>query len=258
MSPYPFTYFSNLLIARKMFSGRHSLKVWQQLLTTLFLISLLLIPTVLEIARLDTYPLDNIVSGVYDPLTEEVMTDLQTVKITDGQLSYEGQPHPQVYFGETVQETKGFSYQFTASQLVIRNEQNVLAELPYQYFSTADFASKETLTQAISRAWFTENRMMASVLLIGVSSILVGFNVLFLVLGASFILYLTKRTPYFDFQTFSECYTFTLNCLGLPTILACLLGIFGQPVLTVIMAQNMLFVLMLIWVFYKTQFRDLS
>lgn len=258
MTPYPFSYFSNLLIARKAFSGRRSLTLWQQLLTTLFLISLLLIPTVLEISRLETYPLDTIVNGIYEPLTEEVMADLQTVKITDGQLSYEGKQYPQVYFSDTVQRTDGFSYQFTANQLVIRNQQDVLAELPYRHFSSADFASKDALTQAISRAWFRENRMMASLLLIGISSLLVSFNLLFLILGASGILYLTKKTPYFDFQTFRECYTFTLNCLGLPTILASLLGILGQPILTVIMAQNMLFILMLIWVFYKTQFRDVS
>ena len=47
-----------------------------------------------------------------------------------------------------------------------------------------------------------------------------------------------------------------LNCLGLPTLLAMILGLLGQNMATLITVQNILFVLYLVTIFYKTHFRD--
>lgn len=79
---------------------------------------------------------------------------------------------------------------------------------------------------------------------------------LLLIVGASLILWLISRTKFFDFKSFGEAYQFSLNCLGLPTLLACLFGLFQQPIQTVILVQNTVFALVLVWVFYKTRFRD--
>ncbi len=75
-------------------------------------------------------------------------------------------------------------------------------------------------------------------------------------LGASLLLYFTKKSRLFSFKTYKECYHFILNCLGLPTLLTLILGLLGQNMATLITVQNILFVLYLVTIFYKTHYRD--
>ncbi|MGV3079950.1 hypothetical protein ACEE44_07085 [Streptococcus sp. 32226D021BW] len=234
------------------------MKVWQGLFTTLFLVSLLVIPSSLQTVSLETYPLENFVEGVYQPLNEDVMNDLsQHVSIENGQFTHTGNSSwEQVTFGEIVPTSSDFSYQFGQQNLTIRKGQDILTQLSYEGLTTADFSNKESLTTAISKSWYQANRAAVGLSITLVSTIILSTNLLFILLGASFFLFLTKKSRFFHFKTFAECYNFSLNCLGLPTILACLIGIFGQPVTTVLTVQNILFVIVLIWVFFKTKFRD--
>ncbi|MGQ7462554.1 hypothetical protein ACTGZQ_08530 [Streptococcus suis] len=258
MIPYPFSYFSSIVSPRKMFANRRWMKVWQGLFTTLFLVSLLVIPSSLQTVSLETYPLENFVEGVYQPLNEDVMNDLsQHVSIENGQFTYTGNGNwEQVTFGDTVSTSSEFSFQFDTQTLTIRKGQDILTQLSYEGLTTADFSNKESLTTAISKSWYQANRAAVGLSITLVSTIILSTNLLFILLGASFFLYLTKKSRFFHFKTFAECYNFSLNCLGLPTILACLIGLFGQPVTTVLTVQNILFVIVLIWVFFKTKFRD--
>ncbi|MGZ7253880.1 hypothetical protein ACXWO5_09690, partial [Streptococcus pyogenes] len=70
MQPYPLSYFSNIFTAKDSFAKRKDSKIWQKLLTTFFLIALLVIPTSIQVANLKTYPLDTLLEGVYEPLTQ--------------------------------------------------------------------------------------------------------------------------------------------------------------------------------------------
>ncbi|EGV06889.1 maltodextrose utilization protein MalA family protein [Streptococcus constellatus subsp. pharyngis SK1060 = CCUG 46377] len=48
-----------------------------------------------------------------------------------------------------------------------------------------------------------------------------------------------------------------MNCLGLPTLIAVAAGLlFNQAMTTMITIQNILFVLYLVIIFYRTHFRD--
>lgn len=256
MLPYPFSYFANTFSAQRIFAGRKRLNFWQGLLTSLFLIALLVFPNSLHIARMDSYPLDTMIPGIYSPLTPQVMDDLKQVTITDGKLNYTGKDHGQVYFDETAHQLSGFSYQLATKQIILRNDDKTLAEISYKDLKTSDFQSRKELTQALSKAWFKTKRASITLLLITVSSLLLGVNFLILLLGASGILYLTKRSKLFDFMSFGQCVTFTLNCLGIPTLVAYLTGLFGVQIANLITIQNVLFVLLLIWVFFKTKFKD--
>ena len=68
MKPYPLSYFSSIVTARQILAGRIGSKIWQKILTTFFLISLLIIPSSLQTARLETYPLDTLVEGIFDAI----------------------------------------------------------------------------------------------------------------------------------------------------------------------------------------------
>lgn len=258
MLPYPFSYFSSIFSARKMFDNRRLLTLWQRLFTTVFLVALLVLPTSLQTLSLESYPLDNFVEGVYAPLTDQVVEDLQQhSQLENNQLTYTGQGiSDQITFGNQVSQSSDFSYQFGQDMLTIRKGSDTLAELGYTGMTADDFSSKERLTTALSKNWYQANRAMVGLSIALVSTMILATNLLFILLGASGFLYLTKKSRFFHFHTFKECFNFSLHCLGLPTILACLIGIFGQPVTTVLTVQNILFVLVLIWVFFKTKFRD--
>ncbi len=258
MLPYPFSYFSSIFSARKMFDNRRLLTLWQCLFTTVFLVALLVLPTSLQTLSLESYPLDNFVEGVYAPLTDQVVEDLQQhSQLENNQLTYTGQGiSDQITFGNQVSQSSDFSYQFGQDMLTIRKGSDTLAELGYTGMTADDFSSKERLTTALSKNWYQANRAMVGLSIALVSTMILATNLLFILLGASGFLYLTKKSRFFHFHTFKECFNFSLHCLGLPTILACLIGIFGQPVTTVLTVQNILFVLVLIWVFFKTKFRD--
>ncbi|MER0122121.1 hypothetical protein ABPH35_01380 [Streptococcus sp. ZJ93] len=258
MLPYPFSYFSSLVKPQKMFANRHAMTLWQRLFTTLFLIALLVIPSSLQTVQLSSYPLDQFIDGIYDPLTEQVVTDLANhSKLDNGRLTYTGTTtYSDVTFGQKVPQSADFTYQFNTEQLTIRKGETTLVEIPYQGFETSSFQNKEALTAAISQAWYQQNRLPISLTITLISALLLGANVLFIVLGATFFLYLTKNSKLFHLQSVKECYNLALNCLGLPTMIACFVGLFGQTVTTVMTVQNILFVLVLLWVFFTTKFRD--
>lgn len=258
MFPYPFSYFASIFQPRKMFANRRLMTVWQGLFTTIFLIALLVIPASLQPLSWDTYPMENFVQGVYTPLTEAVVADLKEhAQLTNQELTYTGQGvTDSVTFGEQVSTASGFTYQFGKKKVIIRSGTDVLAELPYQVFTASSFDSKEKLTASLSKAWFQEYLLLISLSITLLSASILATNFLFILVGASVFLYLTKKSRFFHIGSFREAYNLSLNCLGLPTLLACLVGIFGQAVTTVLTLQNICFVLVLIWVFFKTKFRD--
>ena len=110
--------------------------------------------------------------------------------------------------------------------------------------------------QAISKDWYQQNRVYVSLFLVIGSFFLFGLNFFIVALGASLLLYFTKKSRLFSLKTYKECYHFILNCLGLPTLIAMILGLLGQNMTTLITVQNILFVLYLVIIFYKTHFRD--
>lgn len=259
MLPYPFSYFSTLLHPKKMFANRQALSLWQRLFTTLFLIALLAIPASIQILKLGTYPLELFLNGVDSPLTEQVITDLADhSSIVDGQFTYTGeQSYHNISFGDTIPEETGFTYQFSKEKLIIRKDHTIVVDISYQGFDSSSFTSKTALMTKISQVWFQQNRLVISITILSLSIFLLGFNLLFIAFGATFFLYLTKKSRLFQLHSFKECYNLVLYCLGLPSIIACLTGLMGQPVTTVILVQNILFVLVLLWVFFSTKFQDL-
>lgn len=258
MFPYPFSYFSTLCNPKKMFANRHGLSLWQGLFTTLFLIALLAIPSSIQTLQLESYPLDLFLNGVDQPLTENVVADLaRHSKIVDGQFTYTGnQSYHNISFSDTIPEESGFTYQFLKEKLIIRKDHAIVVDLSYQGFDSSSFTSKTALITAISKAWFQQNRLAVSITIMTLSIFLLGFNFLFIAFGATFFLYLTKKSRLFQLDSLKECYNLVLYCLGLPTIIACLVGLMSQPITTVILVQNILFVLVLLWVFFTTKFQD--
>lgn len=264
--PYPFNYFASIFDFRSSFANRKKLSWFQMIFTSLFLISITLVPVALQNAQLKTYPLTTFVSDVFDPLSNDVMNDIKEhVVIKDHELTYNGSTpvhkssKGQVILGQAVKasDSKNLTLSFDRKHLVISKEQKELATISYQAINQKSLQDKKNFTQAISSDWFRENRLPVSLFLIVFSGFLSTVNYLILILGASFFLYLTRKSRLFSLQTFKECFNCILNCLGLPILLSVLISLlFHQVFTTTIMIQNVLFVLYLAMVFYKTHFRD--
>lgn len=258
MLPYPFSYFSSIWGFRKPLSKRFELNWFQLLFTSIFLISLSMVPIAIQNSSQETYPLETFIDNVYEPLTNEVVQDLsEHATIVDGTLTYTGtvsQASSVVIGSSQIKELpKNLQLHFDTNELVISKE---LTRISYRAIQTESFKSKDSLTQAISKDWYQQNRVYISLFLVLGASFLFGLNFFIVSLGASLLLYITKKSRLFSFRTFKECYHFILNCLGLPTLITLILGLFGQNMTTLITVQNILFVLYLVTIFYKTHFRD--
>ena len=91
MLPYPFSYFSSIWGFRKPLSKRFGLNWFQLLFTSIFLISLSMVPIAIQNSSQETYPLDTFIDNVYTPLTDEAIMDLsENTQIVDGKLNYSG------------------------------------------------------------------------------------------------------------------------------------------------------------------------
>ncbi len=261
MLPYPFSYFNSIWGFRKPLSQRFGLNWFQLLFTSIFLISLSMVPIAIQNSSQESYPLETFIDDVYTPLTDKVIKELsENAQIVDGKLIYTGttRQQPSILLGpsQSKELPKNLQLHFDKEELIISKESKELTRIRYQAISTESFQSKEKLTQAISKDWYQQNRVYISLFLVLGASFLFGLNFFIVSLGASLLLYITKRSRLFSFKTFKECYHFILNCLGLPTLIATVLGLFGQTMTTLITVQNILFVLYLVTIFYKTHFRD--
>ena len=255
MLPYPFSYFNSIWGFRKPLSHRFGLNWFQLIFTSIFLISLSMVPIAIQNSSQDTYPLETFIDDVYAPLTDDVVQDLAAnTQINNGKLSYTAS----VQIGDASSSNfpEELLLNFEPEQLVISKQGKELTSIRYHAITTESFQSKESLTQAISKDWYQQNRVYVSLFLVLGSSFLFGLNFFIVALGASLLLYFTKKSRLFSFKTYKECYHFILNCLGLPTLLAMILGLLGQNMATLITVQNILFVLYLVTIFYKTHFRD--
>ena len=261
MLPYPFSYFSSIWGFRNPLTKRFGLNWFQLIFTSIFLISLSMVPIAIQNSSQETYPLDTFIDNVYAPLTDDTIKDLsENTQIVDGKLIYSGaknqQPSLLIGTSPSKELPKDLQLHFGGEELVISKEGKELTRIHYQAIQTDSFKSKDRLTQAISKDWYQQNRVYISLFLVLGASFLFGLNFFIVSLGASLLLYITKKSRLFSFKTFKECYHFILNCLGLPTLITLILGLFGQNMTTLITVQNILFVLYLVTIFYKTHFRD--
>ena len=268
MLPYPFSYFNSIWGFRKPLSNRFGLNWFQLIFTSIFLISLSMVPIAIQNSSQETYPLETFIDDVYAPLTDSVVDGWLTsfdslatnAQIVDGKLSYTGTtPHQaSVQIGATAPSSfpEELLLSFEPEQLVISKQGKELTSIRYHAITTDSFQSKESLTQAISKDWYQQNRVYISLFLVLGASFLFGLNFFIVALGSSLLLYFTKKSRLFSFKTYKECYHFILNCLGLPTLLTLILGLLGQNMATLITVQNILFVLYLVTIFYKTHYRD--
>ncbi len=162
--PYPFNYFASIFNFRSSFANRKKLSWFQMIFTSFFLISITLLPVALQNAQLKTYPLTTFVSDVFDPLSTDVMKDIQEhVVIKDQELTYTGtNPVHKTSKGQVIlgQEARDFLWLLIDSQLFDSHRRGIFLPLLDTKISTLFTTNFQGMFQLYSELlgtpYFTE------------------------------------------------------------------------------------------------------
>ena len=130
----------------------------------------------------------------------------ENAQIVDGKLNYSGtknqQPSLLIGPSQSKELPKDLQLHFDTEELIISKESKELTRIRYHAIQTESFQSREALTQAISKDWYQQNRVYISLFLVLGASFLFGLNFFIVSLGASLLLYITKKSRLFSFRSF--------------------------------------------------------
>lgn len=265
---FPINYFLTAFSAVKSFTHRQYLKHWQKLVVMILLASLMMIPLSFQLGRTTGADLTNYVPEVMDYIDESVVQELNALDnsgtdlmITEEKIIKENDEliiclAPSTEAAETLFSDRG-GIIYTSDQTIFGEDSSSLFYQPY----TGDKAMNEvedveSLKTLMSQQWFWSNRTSIVLTNYIQLSVLIIVSLLFLVLGSSFFLSFMRKNDMYDINSFSEALTIVLNCLGLPTLIAMVIGLISGNPTTMLTVQGLLFVLMLMWVYWKTHFND--
>lgn len=252
---FPVNYFATIFSPIKIFINRHYLSLWQIGLIILLLNGLMLLPLSSALGNVQSADLNNFVPKAIATLSEETIDSFNHT-IIDSEKS------DRANFVASIDDVQlplasEFEIVFAKDGFIIQEgnkptiKQSFLPTIPLK-----KVASKEELVTLLSNHWFQANRL-AIVLTNFINIwILMFFNFIGILLGASFLIWLTKFGKIFSIHTFSEAFQIVLNAFGLPTLIAMMIGFLVKDPNSLILTQSTLFILNLLWVYWKTHFND--
>lgn len=265
---FPINYFITAFSAVKSFTHRQYLKHWQKLVVMILLASLMMIPLSFQLGRTTGADLTNYVPEVMDYIDESVVQELNALDnsgtdlmITEEKIIKENDEliiclAPSTEAAETLLSDRG-GIIYTSDQTIFGEDSSSLFYQPYTgYKAMNEVEDVESLKTLMSQQWFWSNRTSIVLTNYIQLSVLIIVSLLFLVLGSSFFLSFMRKNDMYDINSFSEALTIVLNCLGLPTLIAMVIGLISGNPTTMLTVQGLLFVLMLMWVYWKTHFND--
>ncbi|MGO5962810.1 DUF1189 domain-containing protein [Streptococcus pyogenes] len=231
---FPISYISHCLSPRAMFASRAQFTWWQNLLIIVFLNALIMIPVTLHYANMTTYPLERIVTKSLSPI---LPTKVDLEKLAS-------------------ESTRQIIVTKKEWRFVTPEGKELRAHVRGQQQSLADLTTVKAVKDFVNQQWYDSNKasVLGFLLLTFVLMVYVG-TLIVIGLGA-FFLTLTKRSRLFMIRNFSEGLGLMVNCLAWPSLLAIALSFFIQDPVLIMNCQVFGTLLMLTWVFYKTQFRD--
>lgn len=265
---FPLTYFGSLWTPRSVFTGRNYLNWLHMIFVFVFLVGLLMVPTTLQVAGQQTASLNQLVPQLLDVVDEQTVQAVQQATLYEGALdgpafvtSHELGATAGWLSAEARQEVyqvSGTIVYFDTAGYRLRLSDGTEVRVAYPKDNRlVHVTTVQELKDELSRQWFVANRAQVVLAVLLQAAVLMATNNLFIVLGSAVLLYWAKRTRLFHLTTFKECVNLVLNCLGFGTVVAFLSGLLLRFEVTGMMTiQGIGAVVMLTWVFYRTQFRD--
>lgn len=265
---FPLNYVKNIWSPLKAFKNRFVLTWPMMIVVIIFLNALMVIPVTLNYAEMESFPLEEYYPIAASQLVDDqVLDEIQTVVVNEGQLSIPEPFQVENAYGEVVGgltldeiESQISSPNFIAfqeNQLIIAEEGLPTATVLYtRDVSFGEMETKEEIVEEISRQWFNQNRVLIVLIFSFLISTFLLFMLLFLVFGSSYLLYLTKKGSLTTIKTYKESVNLILNSLAVPTFLAMLFGLFYFELYIMVTIQSLGMAAYLFWIWYKVQFND--
>lgn len=255
---FPLNYFKTALSPVACFVNRSYLRVWQFFVLILLHVGLLLLPISHQIGGMQTADLTQFMPKALALLNDEVITALQlggnrlVVNHTEGIVAV-GQD--QVSARQLLGEQTGVV--FTEDGFIIQEAgRSAIEQFDLDGHFLREAESVEALVVAMSKQWFTVNRL-AIVMTVFINTwLLFSVSFIILVFGVSGFLSLMRLNPLFNIRNYKEALTISYNCLGIPSVVAAIAGYMTQDPTAVLTTQGIGFILMLILVYWKTHFND--
>ncbi|WP_047980610.1 component of transporter [Ornithinibacillus contaminans] len=264
---FPLNYFKSITTPTNIFKGRKQLNWFQIVIIFLFLNGLMMIPLSINLAKMDSYPVQETFPNAFELVDESVVTALQEVEFSQGAMI----ANQQFYFerengvvGGNVSNAeersalqKENALLFLENELVIKEGDNPVTRVMYtEDFSMDGVTSVEGLQTKISEQWFIQNKSFIVGSLLMSVFILLLVSIVFICLGAAVFVYLTKKGQLSSIKTYKESVNLIVNTIGLSTVIALIIGFIQFDIIVMIMTQTLGFVIMLLIVFAKTRFHD--
>lgn len=257
-----------LPFSRAMFASRAQFTWWQNLLIIVFLNALIMIPVTLHYANMTTYPLERIVTKSLSPITDKTYHALTQGKVEEntfqGQSLIRRDGELVLAVLPTKVDLEKLASESTRQIIVTKKEwrfvtpegKELRAHVRGQQQSLADLTTVKAVKDFVNQQWYDSNKASVLGFLLLTFVLMVYVGTLIVIGLGGFFLTLTKRSRLFMIRNFSEGLGLMVNCLAWPSLLAIALSFFIQDPVLIMNCQVFGTLLMLTWVFYKTQFRD--
>lgn len=268
MEIFPLNYLKNSFSPILSFTKRQYLKVWQMIILLFVLTGCLLMPMSFSLGRINQVSLNDFVPEAMSIISPEFVTNIQQLNSTADGLEI---PTDRIFLDEgstmlAIIEDEAAALEaienktgviLTPTSFLIKEVERPLIQQTYLTNSSlTSVESPEGLINELSRQWFESNRL-AIVLTNFINVwVLMFLSSLLILLGSSLFLSFMRLSSLYSIQSYREALHVCLHAFLLPTLLAMLLGFFTQDPIMMLTLQGIAFVLVLLWIYWKTHFQD--
>lgn len=258
---FPIAYFVNGFSPKKMFLNRQDMKIWQMFLITIFLVFLMLNPVALNANKSPEFQLDSIMPHLMSDLEKVDVTQLNQIDIVNNQLA-ETKPTKlgeMIYLNETDEnfDQVKTGLNFETTQLVMKDKNGLTFNLNItEDWQPQEWQDIESFKEWLTKEWNRQNapyRVLSVTVLV---ALLILSSTLFLIFGASFFIWLTKKNNLSSIKTYKEALTVTFNALFLSTLIATISGFIHYDITLMLTIQSFGLAIMILLIFAKTKFND--
>lgn len=264
---FPINYFNSVLTPVKNFIGRKQLSWPKLLFVILFLNGIMMIPIVMNFTQTEAIQLKSTFPAIYDLIDEDVVDSLNQTTSEKGQVTFTEpfilEKEAGIVLGGVDEQEIEEALEMT-NALVFAEDRFYLKEgdLPVSEITyTADvqlngWQTVDDLQAEINRQWFQYNRVfIVATYSFMITGMLLMMNLL-LVFGAAFFIRLAGRSAMIEINTYKESVNLILNAMGIPILLAFLLGLVMPDISMIMSVQTFGLVVMLVLIYFRTQFSE--
>ena len=264
---FPINYFNSVLTPVKNFIGRKQLSWPKLLFVILFLNGIMMIPIVINFTQTEAIQLKSTFPAIYDLIDEDVVDSLNQTTSEKGQVTFTEpfilEKEAGIVLGGVDEQEIEEALEMT-NALVFAEDRFYLKEgdLPVSEITyTADvqlngWQTVDDLQAEINRQWFQYNRVfIVATYSFMITGMLLMMNLL-LIFGAAFFIRLAGRSAMIEINTYKESVNLILNAMGIPVLLAFLLGLVMPDISMIMSVQTFGLVVMLVLIYFRTQFSE--